>query len=69
MKNIQLNGERGRPLIPSFVHYDVGRFIAQRTIVEGHQCFEHVRFAAEHVVDGTFDPMFEQSQDPITLIF
>ena len=48
---------------------DLGRFVAQRTIVEGHQCFEHVRFAAECVVDGIFDPMFEQIPDPIALIF
>lgn len=48
---------------------DHGRFIAQRTIVEGHQRLEHVRFTAERIVNGIFDAMFQQVQDPVAFVF
>ena len=68
MKNLQLEAVirvRSRAILDT----DFGRFIAQRTMVEGHQGFEDIGFAAKIVIDRIFDSMLQQIQDPTAFVF
>lgn len=53
----------------SFRMTDLGRFITERTIVECHQCFEHICLTTQSVINGIFYAILQQVENPITFVF